>query len=63
MLITDCTADLMLKIRRADLEALIEAAIDVLDRMDDDPDLEESDPLQPSGEEDIVLPSWVPRRI
>lgn len=48
--------------RRARLEQLIEAAIDVLDRMDGDPDLEESDPLEPSGEEDITLPSWVPQR-
>lgn len=46
---------------RARLEATIEAAIALLDQMDGDPDLED-EPIEPSGEEDIILPSWVPQR-
>lgn len=55
--------DLLTKtLRRAELEAAIETAIALLDLLDGDPE-REPEPIEPSGDEDEHLPSWVPRLV
>ena len=45
--------------RRAQLEAAIDHALDLLDRMDGDPDLEAA-PLEDQGDDELAMqwPTW-----